>query len=178
VDARRVIEGAAAGAAAGLAASWVMSEFHNHWKAASGAAQEEDDEPNTVKAADAVAEASVGEPVPEEYRRPAGTAVHYGFGAFLGAVYGAAVELRPATGAGFGTAYGAAVSLFADELAMPALGFTPPAPEVPASAHLRGFVSHLVFGAALEGARRLLTRAIRGRASPLRFPKIFSTQAA
>jgi uncharacterized membrane protein YagU involved in acid resistance len=53
-------------------------------------------------------------------------------------------------------AYGAAVSLVADEMAMPALGFTPPAPEVAASAHLRGFVSHLVFGLALEATRRLL----------------------
>ena len=175
MDPRRVIEAAAAGAAAGLAASWVMSEFHNRWKAASGEAQDEDDEPNTVKAADAVAEASVGEPVPEKYRKPAGTAVHYGFGAFLGAVYGVAMELRPSAGAGFGTAYGAAVSLFADEMAMPALGFTPPAPEVPASAHLRGFVSHLVFGASLEGARRLLTRAIRKGAVPLQSPKIFSS---
>ena len=173
-----MIEGAAVGAVAGLAASWVMSQFHDRWKAVSGEAQNEEDEPNTVKAADAVAEASVGEPVPEEYRKPAGTAVHYGFGAFLGAFYGVAVELRPATAAGFGTAYGAAVSLFADEMAMPALGFTPPAPEVPASAHLRGFVSHLVFGAALEGARRLLTRAIREGSAPFQSPKIFSNQAA
>ena len=178
MDARRLIEGAAAGAVAGLAASWVMSEFHSRWKAASGEEQDEDDEPNTVKAADAVAEASVGEPVPEEYRKPAGTAVHYGFGAFLGAVYGAAVEIRPAAGAGFGTAYGAAVSLVADEMAMPAFGFTPPAPEVPMSAHLRGFVSHLVFGAALEAARRPLIKAIRGRAAPLQTPRIVSTQAA
>lgn len=155
-----------------------MSEFHSRWKAASGDERHEDDEPNTVKAADVVAEASVGEPVPEEYRKPAGTAVHYGFGAFLGAVYGAAVELRPSASAGFGTGYGAAVSLFADELAMPALGFTPPAPEVPASAHLRGFVSHLVFGAALEGARRLLTTAIREPFALLQSPRIFSTQAA
>ncbi len=177
MDTRRVIEGAAAGAAAGLAASWVMSQFHNRWKAASNEGQD-DDEPNTVKVADVLAEASVGEPVPEEYRKPAGTAVHYGFGAFLGAVYGAAVELRPATGAGFGTAYGAAVSLFADEMAMPALGFTPPAPDVPASVHLRGFVSHLVFGAALEGARRLLISAIRERPGSLQLPRIFSTQAA
>jgi hypothetical protein len=155
-----------------------MSQFHNRWKALSGEAQDEDDEPNTVKAADAVAEASVGEPVPEEYRKPAGTAVHYGFGALLGTVYGAAVELRPAAGAGFGTGYGAAVSLFVDELAMPALGFTPPAPEVPALAHLRGFVSHLVFGAALEGARLLLLRAIRGRAAATQRPRIFSAQSA
>src|SRR4028119_786474 len=141
-------------------ASWVVSQFHNRGKAAAGEAQNKDDEPNTVKAADAVAEASIGEPVPDEFRGAAGTAVHYGFGAFLGAVYGVTVELRPATGAGFGTAYGAAVSLLADEMAMPALGFTPPAPEVPASAHLRGFVSHLMFGAALEATRRLLTTVI------------------
>jgi hypothetical protein len=160
MDARRVIEGAAIGAAAGLAASWVMSEFQGRWKAVSGE-DRSDEEPNTVKAADAVAEAATGEPVPDEYRETTGTAVHYGFGALLGAVYGAAVELRPQTKAGFGTAYGAAVSLIADEAAVPAFGLSPPASEVPAAAHVRGFVSHLVFGAALEGTRRLLRAGSR-----------------
>ena len=160
MNARRVIEGAMLGAAAGLAASWIMSEFHGAWKGASGEDQDEED-PNTVKAADAVAEATVGEPVPDSYREPAGTAVHYGFGAFLGAIYGASVELRPATSTGFGTAYGAAVSRVADEMAMPALGLSPPAPDVAASTHLRGFVSHLVFGASLEAVRRLLAGAFR-----------------
>ncbi len=160
MDARRVIEGAMLGAAAGLVASWMMSQFDGAWKAASGEA-EDGDEPNTVKAADAVAEATVGEPVPNSYREPSGTAVHYGFGAFLGATYGAAVEIRPAASAGFGTVYGAAVSLIADEMAMPALGFTPPAWKVAASTHLRGFVSHLVFGASLEAARRLLVASFR-----------------
>jgi uncharacterized membrane protein YagU involved in acid resistance len=137
-----------------------MSVFHGQWKALAGADRDEE-EPNTVKAADAVAEATVGEPVPEEYREPTGTAVHYGFGAFLGALYGAAVELRPETKAGFGTAYGAAVSLIADEGALPALGLAPPPQEVAAEPHIRGFVSHLVFGAALEGTRRLLLSGIR-----------------
>ena len=152
------------GAAAGLAASWMMAEFHGAWKAASGEVQD-GNEPNTVKAADAVAEATVGEPVPDRYREPTGTAVHYGFGACLGAIYGAAVELRPATSAGLGTAYGAAVSLVADEMAMPALGFTPPASEVAASTHLRGFVSHLVFGVSLEAVRRLLVASFREQTS-------------
>jgi hypothetical protein len=155
-----VIEAAAVGAAAGLAASWVMSEFHGAWKAATGEDQDSD-EPNTVKAADAVAEATVDEPVPPRYREPTATAVHYGFGMFLGALYGAAVEVRPATSSGFGTVYGAAVSLVADEAAMPAFGFTPPALEVPASTHLRGFVSHLVFGLSLEAARRLLAASFK-----------------
>jgi uncharacterized membrane protein YagU involved in acid resistance len=137
-----------------------MSQIHGAWKSASAEGQSED-EPNTVKAADAVAEATIGEPVPGRYREPAGTTVHYGFGALLGAIYGAAVEVRSVTSAGFGTAYGAAVSLVADEMAMPALGFAPPAPEVEASTHLRGFVSHLVFGASLEAVRRLLVSSLR-----------------
>ena len=70
VGTKRVIEGAVAGAAAGLMASWVMSEFHDAWKVASGE-RDVGDEPNTVKVADAVTEATVGEPVPEEYREPA-----------------------------------------------------------------------------------------------------------
>ncbi len=164
MDARRVIEGAMLGAAAGLAASWAMSKFHGAWKARSGEKQDRD-EPNTVKAADAVAKATVSEPVPDTYREPTGTAVHYGFGAFLGALYGAAVEVRPATSAGFGTVYGAAVSLVADEMAMPTLGFSPPAPDVPPSTHLRGFVSHLVFGLALEATRRFLVASLREQRS-------------
>lgn len=162
MDARRVVERALVGAAAGLVASWAMSQFHAAWKAVSDAGQDAG-EPTTVKAADAVARVSVGEPVPEEYRAPAGTAVHYGFGALLGALYGAAVELRPGAGAGFGTAYGAAVSLLADEMAVPALRLAPPAGEVPASTHLRGFTAHLVFGAVLEAARRLMTSTMAER---------------
>lgn len=149
------MKGAAIGAAGGLVSAWVMSEFHQAWKAASGESND-GHESNTVKVANAVTKATVGASVLKEYRKPAGTAVHYGFGAFLGAICAVAVELRPATSAGFGTVYGAAVSLVADEMAMPALGFTPPAAEVAASAHLRGFVSHLVFGIALEVTRRLL----------------------
>jgi putative membrane protein len=160
VDARSVIKGAMIGAAAGLAASWTMSKFDSAWKAAADEAHRAD-EPNTVKAADAVATATLGKPVPNGYREPTGTAVHYGFGAFLGALYGAVVELRPATSAGFGTAYGVAVSLVADEIAMPVLGFSPPATEVAAPTHLRGFVSHLAFGVSLEAVRRLLTRSLR-----------------
>ena len=162
MDARRVIGGAMFGAAAGLAASWMMSEFDGAWKAASGEGQD-GQEPNTVKAGDAVAEATVGKQVPGEYRKPAGTAVHYSFGAFLGAVYGVAVELRPVISAGFGTAYGAAVSLVADEIAMPALGFTPPASKVTAMTHLRGFVSHLVFGVTLEAVRKVLVARFKAR---------------
>jgi putative membrane protein len=145
-----------------LLASWVMSEFHDAWKVASGE-RDVGDEPNTVKVADAVTEATVGEPVPEEYREPAGAAVHYGFGMFLGALYGAAVEVRPETSAGFGTAYGAAVSLVADEMAMPALGVSPPrlgscgfdAPPRPCLTPS--------FGVALEAARRLLITGVRAK---------------
>lgn len=46
VNTERVIEGAVTGAAAGLVASWVMSEFHEAWKAASGD-RDVGDEPNT-----------------------------------------------------------------------------------------------------------------------------------
>lgn len=164
IDARRVTQGAIAGAVAGLVASWVMSTFHDAWKAASAEDQTGDD-PNTVKAADAIAGATTGAPVSKEHRETAGTAVHYGFGALLGAAYGIAVELFPATRTGFGTAYGLAVSLFADEMAMPALGFSPPAAQVPVPAHARGFVSHLVFGVALEASRRLLMAGVKDKNS-------------
>lgn len=41
---------------------------------------------------------------------------------------------------------GAAMSVVADEVMMPALGFSAPNRAYPLSTHLRGFVAHLVFG--------------------------------
>ena len=152
-----IVARTAAGIAAGLAASWIMNAFQDRLRVleadgGSGGA----DEPSTVKAADAVSEAATGEPVPPGSRRAAGTAVHYAFGALLGGAYGGLSERYPAIRAGGGTAFGAGVSLAADEGLVPVLGFGPPPLEASLSSHLRGFVSHLVFGAALEAGMRAM----------------------
>lgn len=158
------------GAVSGLVAAWTMNRFQNSWIALKqkasgdeGQSQEDgqEDEPATVKAADKVSKGVAREPVPNPYREQAGQVVHYGFGAFLGAVYGALGTLFPRVRSGFGTVYGTGVALTADEALVPAAGLSPPPQKVPLSTHAYSFASHLVFGAALEGSRRSIEHALK-----------------
>ena len=151
------------GAVAGLAASFVMNSFQKPWKTLEKAASEEpcnpkEDEPTTIKAADKIAEAVTDRRVPDPLRPYAGPLMHYGLGAALGAAYGAAAEYSPKVTWGYGAGYGAAISLLLDETILPLWGIAPPPRGASLSAHFRGFVSHLVFGLSLEGARRILRR--------------------
>jgi hypothetical protein len=164
IDGERLLHSIGIGIAAGLSAAWIMNRFQSVLSAASsedGDSKESGEEkPTTVKAADMVSETVTGEPLPKRFEKPAGSAVHYGFGAFLGGLYGAWGALMPGVRSGFGTAYGAGVALVADEALIPAAGLTPPPQEVPAKTHAYGLVSHLVFGAALEASRRLIEQAV------------------
>ena len=79
------------GIAAGLVASAAMAAFQDQ---ASKLLPDDgsDEEPATVKAADAASEAVIGDPVPEPYREQAGQMVHYVVGAVLGGIYGVLAE--------------------------------------------------------------------------------------
>jgi uncharacterized membrane protein YagU involved in acid resistance len=159
MDNHRLLRSTVIGIAAGLAASWIMDRFQAAISAASPDDGDED-KPATVKTADAVSNTVADKPVPGEYEAEAGSAVHYGFGAFLGGLYGALGETLPRVRAGFGTAYGAAVAIVADEMLVPTAGLAPPPQDVPMQTHAYGLASHLVFGLALEGSRRLIETAI------------------
>ena len=119
---------------------------------------EEEGDPATVKAADRVALAVTGGPVPDRYRPASGEVVHYLLGATLGAAYGLAAEYRPGIGVGFGNAYGVAAALLLDDAAVPAAGLGPPPWRTSAGTHGYALASHLVFGTVLEGTRALLGR--------------------
>ena len=159
----RVIGQTVVGIAGGLAASFVMSKFQSGWKTLerefdpdSAGEQAQEGEPATVKAANRVAQKSTGEPVPEAHKDTAGEAVHYGFGALLGGLYGAAGAVAPRVRTGFGTVFGAGVWAIADEIAVPAANLSKPPQEMPQSQHVYSIVSHLLFGAVLEGSRRAM----------------------
>jgi hypothetical protein len=77
-----------------------------------------------------------------------GKAVHFGVGMAWGPVYGL---LRHASGLGpFGASLAteAAMSLILDEGLVPVLGLSAPNRDYPAFTHVRGFLAHLVYGAA------------------------------
>lgn len=164
---RSLVIGAASGAAAGVAAAFLMNCFQIGWSKASKAlkshSQDEhgensSGEPATVRAVEKFQGMVSGRPLPKDQRKVAGNLLHYGFGAALGVLYAVVGRRHPKIRAGYGTFYGASVSIAADEVLVPAAGLSPPPTKAPASSHVFGLISHIVFGAALEGSRRLIVR--------------------
>ena len=160
------------GMAGGLAGSFVMERFQRALGRVSpeiggapgGGGQQyrkPQGEPSTYKAADVVAKATTGHPVPEWKKPLAGAAVHYAFGGAVGAIYGAAAAGNPDITSGAGLPFGASLWLIADELGMPVLGLAPPPSAHPAKDHATTLASHLLFGAVTECVRRSVVRILR-----------------
>jgi len=160
-----VLKGLAAGAIGGLVASFVMEEFQALWFKVSESLPEqsqrgEEQEPATVKAAEAIAENIFAHELAESEKEIAGEAVHYAVGAISGAVYGAMSELMPSVTIGVGLPFGAAVWLVVDEGAVPALGLSKPAKEYPLSTHAYALASHLVYGVTTDVVRRAVRKVL------------------
>jgi hypothetical protein len=173
-----VWKGAAAGLAAGLAATWVMTRFqdlsgklaephkkedpqHSAKRGQKESAQpKEQGDDATVKAADKLSRGLFHHALSQEEKETAGPALHYGFGALTGAAYGALAELAPGVTRGVGAPFGTAVWLGADEIAVPAFRLAGPPWEHPASVHARALAAHLVYGVTTEGLRRLVRRVL------------------
>lgn len=150
----RILAGALAGIVAGAAASFAMDRFQAAVTALSTSDDGEDGgEPSTEKAADGVARKLTGAEVPDAEKPLAGQAVHYALGMTLGVAYGIAAEFRPAVTVGYGTGFGVATATLLDEGLVPALGLGEAPWKASASSNAYSYVSHLVFGAALEMVR-------------------------
>lgn len=167
-------KGAIAGIAGGVLASLLMEQFQSLWSKASEVIKETDqdkkssekdesgkkEDPATVKVADAISRGVFGESVPEQQKKLAGEAVHYAMGMTSGAIYGAAAELTPLVTVGAGLGFGTAVWLTADEMILPASGFSQPPQQVPFSTHAYALVSHWVYGWVTELVRHAIRRAL------------------
>lgn len=176
---KNVAAGLAAGALSGLAASWLMLRFlqgpgfrlqeslkseADHQRDRAEQQRRADTgspapETVTMQAADTFAShAPGGRHLSREEKERAGTAVHYAFGAAMGALYGLACEYTTLPGLGLGTAFGTVLWLNTDLWSVPAVGFAKWPTEEPAAAHLSHWLAHLVYGAGMETTRRLLRR--------------------
>jgi len=172
-------KGAAAGLVAGLAATWAMTRFQELSGKLAGNDSEErapqhsakrgtrestegngQGEDATVRAADRLSRGLFHHGLGKREKEVAGPALHYGFGALTGAVYGALAELTPGVTLGAGAPFGAAVWLAADEITVPALRLSGPPWEYPPMVHARALGAHLVYGLATEGLRRLVRRVL------------------
>lgn len=173
-----IVRDAVAGLAGGLVGSFAMDLFARAVRAAragreaEGAApgfdragrgvqppqaesHAEDDAPTRVgRAAYEIATGERPDPRTEHWL---GTAAHYGFGAAAGVVYALASRAAPPLRSGFGTVYGTLVWVLADEGVMPALGLSRGPGELPAGVHGFALGGHWVYGAALEGVRRVVS---------------------
>jgi uncharacterized membrane protein YagU involved in acid resistance len=174
-DQDAILRGALIGAVAGLAAGFVMTQFQKAWATAQkevSRRQRKDEQPKhrrasqqqgrnsesedaTVKLANRISESMFDHTLTRREKKIAGPAVHYGFAAGMGALYGALAEVTDLTTSGFGTFFGSALFIGADEIAVPALKLSPPPQDVEIDKHIYGWVSHIVYGLALEGSRQV-----------------------
>lgn len=163
-------KGALAGLAGGLAASWTMDQFQAAWQKLAKQnsrhpaqqepqKQQQEREPATVKAAEAISRAFGHELTPEE-KKCAGTAVHYAFGVGMGALYGGLAEVEPHTGAALGLPFGGALWFVADEVAVPALGLAGTPLDYPLETHAQALASHFVYGLTTDLVRRAVRKAL------------------
>ncbi len=149
--------GVASGLAAGLVGALVMTGFQSAL-ARGGVTSGVKGTPSTEKAADRAARLVTGRPVPSRRREAAGEAVHYATGSLIGGLYGAAAEVQPAVTAGQGAAFGVVAATVVDETLVPALRLGDPVWRAPAVSHPYSYASHVVYGTATEGARKLFRR--------------------
>ena len=172
-----VWKGLVAGVAGGLVASWVMDEFQALWikleeslegsdgdgpeggeeKSQGGGGEQE---PATVKAAEAISENVFEHELTKSEKEVAGPAVHYAMGGGSAAIYGVLAEFVPEVTAGAGVPFGTAVWLLADEAAVPALGLSKGPTEYPGSKHVYALASHFVYGLATELVRSNVRRLL------------------
>jgi uncharacterized membrane protein YagU involved in acid resistance len=90
----------------------------------------------------------LGRPLDDRRVGAAAKAVHYGLGMAWGPIYGLLRRHGGMRPLGAGLAAGASLALIVDEGLTPALGFSAPNRDYPAVTHIRGFLAHLVWGAA------------------------------
>jgi Protein of unknown function (DUF1440) len=162
---RDLVVDLALGAVAGAAATWVMGLATSFlYEREDDEAREREDNARDGRTAYGVAAQKaaglVGRRLDEETREKAGSALHYGLGAGMGAAYAGLRHHVPAANAAGGTLFGTAVWLLMDEAAAPVFGLTPGPAAFPWQTHARGLAGHLVYGTVTEGLLSAADRAL------------------
>jgi putative membrane protein len=160
-------KGAVAGLAAGLAATYVMTQFQTlsgklekALEADDHGKKEKKGDDATVKAASAISQGLFHHTLTRQEKKVAGPAVHYGFGTLTGGMYGALAEVAPVVTRGAGLPFGTVLWAGADEVAVPAFRLSGPPTSNPPAVHAKALAAHLVYGLAMETARRLVRRVL------------------
>jgi putative membrane protein len=154
---RNLWKGLLAGAAAGLAGSYAMGEFHSLVnKAESSTAGNEVD--STVRVASAIWQTIFHRQLTPPQKAIAGPIVHYMFGGTVGAIYGTAAEYTSVVRTGWGIPFGVMVWLGAHVIVVPALGLSAPVNASPPQKEAAELGAHIVYGTAVESIRHSVRR--------------------
>jgi hypothetical protein len=129
----------------------VKNKSSNERKKEENSSSSSNDEPATARVAEKVYSAVRHAELPEEKKDQAGQLVHYGFGTLMGMSFGALATVLPKRPIARGLLFGSLVWLLADEIGVPASKLSPPPWKVNGATHAYGWISHLVYGAALSG---------------------------
>jgi len=112
----------------------------------------------TEKLAEKVATGVLEKPIAEDTRQVAGQAVHWGYGAAWGALYGIVQGSIRWPSLMHGTIFGGVVGAVASTL-VPAMRLTPPPTQQPMPANAMMMVYHLLYGWVTAVTFRLLSRS-------------------
>jgi putative membrane protein len=175
----RVVRGAAAGFIGGAIAAYLMNRYQEIESRPVTVRREEQDRRDRGEETPAPAvqeQAADGDPkvqvaqhvsrklfdheLSDVEKKAASPAVHYGYGAAVGALYGGLAEVVPMVGLGLGIPYATLLWAGGDEIALPALGLTESPTQIPPQKHASALAMHFVYGVSLDISRRILRRLL------------------
>jgi putative membrane protein len=101
-----------------------------------------------------------GRSLSEEEEEVSVQAIHWGFGALAGGVYGVLAEYHPAVTRRVGASFGLALCGITHASALPMMGLTERPGDQPAREHASELVTHVIYGVVTELTRRLARKAL------------------
>jgi putative membrane protein len=99
-------------------------------------------------------------PLTEKEEEVSVRAIHWGFGALVGGVYGALAEYQPAITNRLGASFGLTLCGITHASALPMMGLTESPENQPAREHASELVTHAIYGVTTEVVRRAARRAL------------------
>jgi putative membrane protein len=106
------------------------------------------------------AERVAGHPLDANTKAVAAEGIHWGFGAAVGAAYGALAEYYPAATSKEGASFGMALEALTHESALPALGLSAEPENQTARERASEMTSHVVYGVTTEFVRSVVRKII------------------
>lgn len=105
-----------------------------------------------------LAEKLAGHTLHGSTKTAAGESIHWAFGAFAGAAYGAIAEYYPAATAKEGASFGMALAAITHETALPAMGLSSAPEDQTSREQTSEMATHVVFGLVTETVRRTVRK--------------------